>query len=193
MGRLFNFALCVSALTACACVSAGSAGPPRSMFPLADDNRWTFRSMSVGGARTMSLEQQRGGLVLNGFPGAGPLRVRARGRAVEAWDTADRRWEALLRFGGATGSAYRVSLEDLALWRGVVVTVASKRATVRGSDGRAYRACTRFTLRPPAKVADAGVLELAFAPGIGPVRFVEQTIAGPRAWALASSRLSAAG
>ena len=193
MGRLFDFALCVSALTACACASAGGAGPPRSLFPLADDNRWTFRSTAVGGARTMSVERQRGGLVLNGFPGAGPLRVRATGRTVEAWDTADRRWEALLRFGGPTGSAYRVSLGDLALWRGVVVTLESKRATVHGGGGRVYRACTHFTLRPPAKVADAGVLELAFAPGVGPVRFVEQSIAGPRAWALASSRLKAAG
>ncbi len=167
---------------------AAAAGPQPSMFPLADGNRWTFRSETVGGVRTVAVEQRPGGLVLNGFPGVGPLRVRTSGRTVEAWDTADRRWEALLRFGAPTGSAYRVSLGEAPLWRGALVTVASKKATVFGSGGRAYRACTQFTLRPPAKLADAGVLELSFAPGVGPVNWVEQSIAGPREWALASYR-----
>jgi len=165
-----------------------AAGPQPSLFPLSDGNRWTFRSTTVGGARTVAVEQRPGALVLNGFPGLGALRVRTAGRTVEAWDAADRRWEALLRFGAPTGSAYRVSLGEAPLWRGVVVTVASKQATVHGSGGRAYRACTRFILRPPAKLADAGVLELSFAPRLGPVGWMEQSIAGPREWALASYR-----
>ena len=173
---------------------AAAAGPPQpSLFPLGDGNRWTFRSMTVGGVRTVAVEQRPGGLVLNGFPGVGPLRVRTTGRTVEAWDATDQRWEALLRFGAPTGSAYRVSLGEAPLWRGAVVTLTSKQATVRASGGRAYRACTRFTLRPPAKLADAGVLELSFAPGIGPVRWVEQSIAGPREWALASYRPGTSG
>lgn len=177
------------ALTGC---GVAAAGPQPSLFPLDDGNRWTFRSTTVGGVRTVGVEQRPGGLVLNGFPGVGPLRVRTTGRTVEAWDVADRRWEALLRFGAPTGSAYRVSLGEAPLWRGVMVTVTSKQATVRGSGGRAYRSCTRFTLRPPAKLADAGVLELSFAPGVGLVRWEEQSIDGPREWALASYRAGTA-
>jgi hypothetical protein len=165
-----------------------AAAPQPSLFPLGDGSRWTFRSSTVGGARTVGVEQRAGGLVLNGFPGVGPLRVRTNGRTVEVWDTADGRWEALLRFGLPSSSSYRVSLGGAPLWRGVMVTLASKQATVFGSGGRAYRACTRFTLRPPAKLVDAGVLELSFAPGVGPVSWEEQTIDGPREWALASYR-----
>lgn len=171
--------------------NVAAAGPQPNMFPLADGNRWTFRSDAVGGVRTLSVERRQGGLVLTGFPGVGPLRVRTTGKTVEAWDVADRHWEALLRFGAPTGSAYRASLSEAPLWRGVLVTVASKKATVHGSGGRAYRACTQFTLRPPAKLADAGVLELTFAPGVGPVQWVEQSIDGPREWALASYRSGA--
>ncbi len=183
----WRFSIGVLAMALIGCMSA-AAGTQPSMFPLADGNRWTFRSTVVGGVRTVAVEQRPGGLVLNGFPGVGPLRVRTTGRTVEAWDTADRRWEALLRFGAPTGSAYRVSLGEAPLWRGALVSVASKKTTVHGSGGRAYRACTQFTLRPPAKLADAGVLELSFAPGAGPVNWVEQSIAGPREWALASYR-----
>jgi hypothetical protein len=37
-------------------------------------------------------------------------------------------------------------------------------------------------------MADAGLVEMAFAPRIGLVRFSEQTIAGPRVRALAAFR-----
>jgi hypothetical protein len=181
---------CSIGVLAMALIGCGvaAAGPQPSLFPLNDGSRWTFRSTTVGGVRTVAVEQRPGGLVLNGFPGVGSLRVRTTGKMVEAWDTADRRWEALLRFGAPTGFAYRVSLGEAPLWRGVMMTVASKQATVFGSGGRAYRGCTNFTLRPPAKLADAGVLELSFAPGVGLVGWEEQSVDGPRAWALASYR-----
>src|SRR5687767_13065447 len=130
------------ALVLAACGLAAAAETPQSSFPLADGNRWTFRSPQVGGPRTMSVERGPNGLVVTGFPGAGKLRVRTAGATVQAWDSVDGRWEALLRFGAPAGSTYRVTLGGLPLWRAVAVTVASKRATIEDYEGRAYRACT---------------------------------------------------
>lgn len=170
-----------------ATVSAGlaalTAAAP-SPFPLADGSRWTLRDGS-GVARTMSVRDS----VLRGLPGAGPLRVRRVGLAVQAWDSTQGRWEAMFRFGARAGTRYTVDLPATGLWRSVVLTVASKNATVEDSEGRPRGGCTRFTIRARKPIADAGVEEVAFAPGVGPVRIVEQTIAGPRELLLVSHRL----
>jgi hypothetical protein len=90
-----------------------------------------------------------------------------------------------LRLGAPAGTRYVVDLADTALWRSVVVTVASRRAVVEDATGRTLRNCVRLVVRQRKPVADAGVEELVFAPGVGPARIVEQTIAGPRTFLLA--------
>ena len=167
--------------------ASASESPRDALFRLADGARWTYRSAAVGTQRTMTLERGATGLVVEGFPGAGPLRIRAIGETIQVWDARDRRWEALLRLGARVGSRHRVALGAEPFWDPVVVEVASREARTRAL-GRVVRSCVRLTLIPPPSLADAGVLELWFAPGLGLVRFVEQTIAGPRAWTLASRR-----
>ena len=44
---------------------------------------------------------------------------------------------------------------------------------------------------PGGKLVDAGLEELTFAPGVGLVRIVEQTIAGPRTKLLGAHRVRA--
>ena len=176
---------------ALAAVAGASAARQASLFPLADGNRWTLRDLDSGAATTISLRRGASGLVLRGFPGADALRVRRAGRAVQAWDPEDRRWEPFLRFGAPAGTRYLVDLGGTSLWRSVEVVVASKRAVVRDFRGRVLRRCTRLAFLYRIPIADAGLLELSFAPGIGPVRFSEETIAGPRESALAAFRVRA--
>ncbi len=172
----------LSILAAGAAVAAGSGGAATpSPFPLADGNSWTLRDPDRGSTAVIAARKAVKGFVLRGFPGTGELRVRWAGAAVEAWDPVDRRYEPLLRFGARTGSVYRVDLGTSPLWRAVSVTVASKQAVVTDAGDTERQGCTRFTFRyKKSSVVDAGLLELAFAPGIGPVSVTEQTIAGPR-------------
>jgi hypothetical protein len=161
-----------------------SAEPSPSPFPLAAGNRWTLRDIETNVARTISVRKEAEGLVLTGLPGAPPLRVRWAGETLQAWDVADERWEAIFRFGGPAGKGYAVNLGSTLLWRNVVVTLDAKRAPVSDLNGRT-RKCVRFTFGYKRGLADAGLESISFAPGIGPVRIADQTIAGTRELALA--------
>jgi hypothetical protein len=167
---------------------ASAARTPR-LFPLADGNRWELSGVRTSTPRKISVDREAGYLVLRGFPGAQELRVRRIGEAVQAWDRREHRWEAFLRLGAAVGRTYAVDLSGTALWRQVQVTVTSRRAVVRDLTDRVWRRCTRLAFRYRGAVADAGLQEMSFGPGVGPVRFTETTIAGPRASALSSYRV----
>lgn len=164
------------------------AEPTPSPFPLADGNRWTLRDVETNAARTIAVSKQDQGLVVSGLPGAPAIRVRWAGDTLQAWDSTNERWEALFRFGEPAGTTYSVRLGNTLLWRNVTVTVATKRARLADAQGRT-RLCTRFTVTSKQKVADAGVESLAFAPGVGPMQIVEQTIAGTRELSLAGRAL----
>ena len=170
-------------------VGSASAEPQPSPFPLAAGNQWTMRDVETNAARTISVSKGEKGLVLGGLPGAPALRVRWIGDAVQAWDTADERWEAIFRFGLPARSSYVVRLGNTLLWRNMAVTVASKRARIEDYEGRS-RVSTLFTFASKGKVADAGLESLAFARGVGPVRIAEQWIGGVRELALAGHRVT---
>jgi hypothetical protein len=70
-----------------------------------------------------------------------------------------------------------------------VVTVATRTAWVRDARGRLHRGVVGLVVRARKPIPDAGVVELAFARGVGPVRIVEQTIAGARVLLLRSYRI----
>ena len=167
---------------------AEAAGGP-ALFPLAAGNRWTFADQQTGASRVISVRRVAGALVLRGFPGTSALRVRKVGQSVQAWDRRDRRWEPFLRLGAPRGTRYRVDLAGTALWRRMVVTVEARRAVIQDSWDRTWRNCTRLAFESRLPVADAGVENVAFAPGIGPVWFEELTIAGPRASSLSGYRV----
>lgn len=166
---------------------AAPAAPAPSLFPLAAGNRWTLTDLERRSSATISVATTRSpGMVLRGFPGAAELRVRAVGSTIEAWDAGSDRWEPFLRLGATAGTKYLVNLSQTPLWRGALVTVASRQAVVEDARGKTLRGCIRLTIRPPKNLRDAGIEELAFAPGIGLVRVSELTIAGVRERVLSS-------
>ena len=171
-------------VVAVALVAAASAaalpGGSRHYFPLAPGKEWTFENRQYGGEETITVARAGAGVYrLDGFPGAQSLRVRWLGQTLQAWDTKDRRWEGLLRLGAPAGTTYSVDLPQ-PLWSNVRVTVASRRAAVNNPVlRRTFSGAIRFALRPDPDLADAGLTGIWFAPGIGPVRWIEQSIAGP--------------
>jgi hypothetical protein len=189
MRLLSSFALMLGVFLGC-CASVGVSAQietPR-LLPLAAGNRWVLRD-EQGSAGTISVVRTSSGLLLRGLPGAGELRVRAAGRAVEAWDPDSARWEPFLRLGAPVGTRYTVDLAGTALWRSLVVTVASRSAVVHDARGKTLRDCLRLTFGSRKPIADAGLEELVFAPGLGFARTSEQTIAGTRVRVLAAVRI----
>ena len=191
MRRTHHLVVALALLAGCGAAageSADSSAPP-ALLPLADGNRWVLRDVESSSTTTVSVDRTSAGLVLRDIPGAAELRVRAVGAAVQAWDPAAGRWEPFLRLGAAAGTRYAVDLTRAPLWRSLRVTVASREAIVHDARGKTLRNCVKLTFRSLKPVADAGLEELTFAPGIGLVRTVETTIAGPREHVLASLRL----
>ncbi len=168
-----------------------AAAAEQNAFPLRDGNRWTLRAEDGGGTTAVSVRRSPSGLVLEGFPGIGDIPVRATGAAIEVRDAGSGNWEPFLRLGARAGTKYTVKLSDAPLWRSVVVTVTSRQAVVHDARGKTLRGCVRLTVSHPKGIADAGIEELVFAPGVGLVKVVEMTIAGPRERVLAAVRLGA--
>ena len=100
-----------------------------------------------------------------------------------------RRWEPFLRLGAPAGTRFKVDLAGTPLWRSLTVTVASRSVVVHDARGKALRDCVRLTFATRKPIADAGLEELVFAPGVGFARIAEQTIAGTRVRVLSSHRL----
>ena len=107
--------------------------------------------------------------------------MRTAGSDVQAWDARAAGWKAFLRLGAASGARYRVDLSASPFWRAADVTVSRAPCQV---GTRTVRGCVTLEIRARVPIADAGVERLVFAPGIGPVEVVVQTIAGPRSYAL---------
>jgi hypothetical protein len=155
-------------------------------FPLTPGKQWFLTDGTGTVTRTVSIVRRNGGLWLRGFPGLADTPVRGRVAAVDARYRA--RWVPFLRLGAPAGTRYLVDLGPTTLWHHVGVTVASRKAVVTDADGRVHRRCIRLTITAPkGGVADAGVEELSFAPGVGLVALTEQTIAGPRRLLLSAS------
>ena len=171
----------LSAVLLAACVSAASVDP--QAFPLQAGARWSLAD-EAGNELVIRVTRGRGGYLLRGLPGLPPTRVRARGHDIQAWDPRAARWEPFLRLGAPVGTRYTVRLGSVPLWRSVEVTLASRTETCQDGERRMRRGCVALELGPPKDVADAGVERLVFAPGVGPVEVVVQTIAGPRRYAL---------
>jgi hypothetical protein len=173
-------------------VPPAAAGPPssRHFFPLRAGNEWTFANLSYGDDETLSVGRAGPGVFrLRGFPGAPTLRVRWSGQTLQAWDAEDRRWEGLLRLGAPAGTTYAVDLPQ-PLWSRVRVTVASRRAAVHNPVlRRRYTGAIRLALRPSPELSDAGLTGLWFAPRVGLVRWLEQSIAGPVEHVLSRARI----
>lgn len=188
---LIHVKIAVALLAALAAVPFAGAAPTdhaQRYFPLSDGRSWTYDNTRFGGQTRVSASSLGGGLFrLAEFPGAANLRVRRSGHVVYAWDTRQQRWEALFRLGAPKGTTYRVDLPRMS-WRQVRVTVASRTGVVRVQAlRRTFTGVVRLELRPMPGLADAGMLEISFAPGVGIVSWKEDSIAGPVAHVLAST------
>jgi hypothetical protein len=174
--------LAAAAAAAVALVSSAAAAPPtsRHFFPLRAGNEWTFENQRYGGSDTLSVPRVTGRVFrLTGFPGTQSLRVRWSGQTLQAWDGRERRLEPFLRLGARAGTSYAVDLSQ-PFWDGVRITVVSRRASfVNPVLGRRHAGIVRLAVSPSPELSDAGVTGLWFAPRIGPVRWAEQSIAGP--------------
>jgi hypothetical protein len=174
-------------------VPSAVAAPPtsRHFFPLRAGNEWTFENQRYGGSDTLSVAGAGAGVFrLTGFPGTQSLRVRWSGQTVQAWDGRERRWEPFLRLGARAGTSYAVDLAQ-PFWGGVRITVVSRRASFFNPVlGRRHAGAVRLAVAPSPELSDAGVTGLWFAPRIGPVRWVEQSIAGPVEHVLSRARVS---
>jgi hypothetical protein len=185
--------LAAAAAAAVVLVPSAAAAPPtgRQSFPLRAGNEWTFENRRYGGSDTLSVSPAPAGAFrLTGFPGAPSLRVRWSGQTLQAWDGRERRWEPFLRLGARAGTRYAVDLSQ-PFWDGVRVTVVSRRASFFNPVlGRRHVGIVRLGVSPSPELSDAGVTGLWFAPRIGPVRWVEQSIAGPVEHVLSRARVS---
>ena len=172
-------ALAAIAVAVAAAGSAAQAAGPIH-FPLSSGSAWYLTNAQTAAASTIFVRTGSNGVFLRGFPGAGDLRVRRAGTAVQAWDAGEKRWEPFLRLGAPVGTRYSVDLSNTPLWRRVTVKVASREAIVEDAKGLKRRNCVVLSLTPPKGAADAGIETLVFAPNVGPLRVVETTIAGSR-------------
>jgi hypothetical protein len=181
----------VAAFLLAPAATAAVPGSDGTAFPLRLDNTWTYEDLDYGGESTLDVARGRTGtFVLEGFPGANDLRVRWSGTTLQAWDAGDRRWEPLLRLGARGGTTYEVELPQ-PLWNGVRVTVATKRGAVRNAVlRRTFPGVVKLRIQPDPDLADAGLTELDFAPRVGLVRWVEESIAGPVVHVLSGGRVS---
>jgi hypothetical protein len=169
-----------------ACLCSTAAAAPSSHFPLRDGATWKLTDEN---GLTLVVRATRSGeaYTLRGLPGLGPVRVRPNGADVQAWDARTDRWRPFLRLGARAGTRYLVDLPGSSFWRALDVKVASRTATCSDARGREVRGCVVLDLTSRKPVADAGVERLVFAPGIGLVEVVVQTIAGPRSYTLGGS------
>ena len=142
---------------------------------LADEN---------GNELTIRSTRSASSYVLQGFPGSRPVRVRAGRPDVQAWDARAAGWKPFLRLGRRRERA-TASTSPSPLWRSVDVRVRAACQVGRPDRPRLRDALALAALKP---VADAGVERLVFAPGIGLVEVVVQTIAGPRSYGSAAAR-----
>ena len=109
----------VVASVACWCATALAA--PAPLFPLRDGATWKLTD-ERGAALGVRSSRSGAAYMVRGLPGLGPVRLRASGRDIQAWDGQGARWAPFLRLGAAAGTRYRVDLRDEPLWRSMDVT-----------------------------------------------------------------------
>jgi len=176
--------------------SAAAQGPPRSraalrpFFPLAVGNRWVYQEVAsnMGGFRTVevvSTRQWNGNTYyeLTGFGGETAwVRQTPEGALVE-YDPAageEKLWYAFL---SSQPWSSRLSLPCL----GQAEIVKRGEALRTGAETFPGGLVIRYANN---RCADAGLIEEAFAPGVGLVRRSELTIAGPRIYELYYARVN---
>jgi len=109
--------------------------------------------------------------------------VREGDRVFEVLDGDRRLW---YDFSAPVGESWTIEPfdgSDEDMMGGATVTVQSRADEVRVPYGT-FSECIHFAFTPPPNLADAGLLDQWFAPGVGLVKMTVQTIAGPLSYEL---------
>jgi len=190
------------ALVAAVCVLTPHASPAQTrarpllraahFFPLADGNRWTYtrrgtgvdETWQVAAAAVTDAATTAPRFSLTGYFFGPPRQVTTdRAGTVMERDPFAGRDTLWYRLGGAPGTSWELQLVELPTMgpvRGCIsgskLVVASRTETVTVPAGQ-FRNVVRVDFQPPC--ADAGITSEWFAPGVGLVRRVESSFAGP--------------
>ncbi len=164
---------------------------PGDHFPLAVGNQWVYvtRGFAPGAQLTVEVTAtaQFNGITyfeLSEFARQRAwVRRTANGEIVQ-YDPAGGPEKLWYVFGAAEGFSWRSQLPVDCIDR---ATIRQRSAEVRVSAG--VFSPSLMVSYPPSVCADAGLIEEAFAPGVGLVRRSEQTIGGPRSYELAYARI----
>ena len=154
--------------------------------PLGVGDVRTYHNSSAFGAlqavRT-EVEQTSGPWYrFDSFIGLSSQWVAYRGDALFVWDAGAGRAVRLFDFAAQPGTSWPVDFSRQ-FGAGATMTLAANDETVRTGAGT-FDDCRRFTFQTPPGVADAGWGSIWFAPGVGVVKWTQNSFAGPVVYAL---------
>ncbi len=165
-------------------VSADSEG---TYFPLKHGLTWTYGGSPIEVARVLrsvavSDTSGRIATVWDGFSGSRIVEVRS---GSQVWELRDGEQRMLLDLAADEGAKWTIAgLEGGDdLLDGTTIAMAGRAVAVR-TPYATLENCLHLAMRPNPNLADAGLTEAWFAPGLGLVKWVETTIAGPQTYEL---------
>lgn len=161
-------------------VSASSTAAKSHYFPPRQGLSSTYGGSPMEIARTVEVQPRSGSYIWNGPLGTRDVRIDEAGRLLEVTEDGER---LLIDFEATEGSIWTVEGVDDDLVTGSSFEVADRSAAVGVSIGR-FRDVLHLVVRPRDGLADAGLMDLWFAPDVGLVKWVELTIAGPQTYEL---------
>ena len=158
-------------------------------FPAKPGLVWTYAGRPVETARVVrivevELANGTSEMVWEGLAGRRTIQYRTAG---QVWEVRNGQERLLLDLQAPEGSVWTIPpLEDADdLLDGTGFTVTDRSAAVRVPYG-VLEDCVYLRMRPSPALADAGVTEAWFAPGLGLVQWTETTIVGPQTYELLS-------
>ncbi len=182
----------ISTISAFGLLAACAWAAPSDYFPLENGNEWIYRVNYPSGhdfvtVKVTGAKEANGNTYyhVDGQP-IGDLWLRiADDGTVYALDEERQTAAVWAYFGGPQGSSYDTSADH-----------CSPKATVQETSGKYSGPLGEFEnafliVYPPAMCADAGLQQDVFLPGVGLVKRVAESFAGPRSFDLIYARLGA--
>jgi len=163
-------------------------------FPLTAGSTWSYTGSPLKTARlvrVIDVEESAEGVVFvwDGFSGERVVRKDDDGKVY--YRSGDS-WELLFDLGAEKDVSWTIGGPEGDLLAGSVAAVVSREEVVRLPFG-VVEESLHLAIRPSPSLADAGLLEIWFGPGLGVIKWVEQTFAGPQTYELAGRGVSGSG